>query len=100
VYTHGSTQLIENAWVTENRSGVSRTVVKMDKKYFDGGPFQVLPMVLGIMLSAPVGLAILRWLGLKVTELPMLVSGSISGALVVIVSWLFMVLVGQALAKK
>ena len=72
----------------------------MDTKYFDGGRFQVLPMVLGIMSAAPLGLALVRWLGLKVTELPMLVSGSISGALVVIVSWLIMVLVDQAPAKK
>jgi hypothetical protein len=74
--------------------------VKMDKKYFDGGPCQVLPMVLGIMLAAPLGLALVRWLGLTVTELPMLVAGSISGALVVILSWLIMVLMNQASAKK
>jgi hypothetical protein len=72
----------------------------MDKKYFDGGPLQVLPMVLGIVLAAPLGLALLRGLELKVTELPMLISGSICGALVVVVSWLFMVLVGPASAKK
>jgi hypothetical protein len=72
----------------------------MDKKYFDGGPFQVLPMVLGIMLAAPLGLALVRWLGVKVTELPLLISGSICGALVAIVSWLFMVLVDQGSAKK
>jgi hypothetical protein len=72
----------------------------MDKKCFDRGPFQVLPMVLGIVLAAPLGLAVLRWLGLKVTELPMMVSESICGALVVIVSWLFMALVDQASVKK
>jgi hypothetical protein len=72
----------------------------MDKKYFDSGRFQVLPMALGIVLGAPLGLALLRWLGLKVTELPMMVSGSLCGALVVIVSWLFMVLMDQVSAKK
>jgi hypothetical protein len=72
----------------------------MDKKYFDGGPFQVLPMALGIILGAPTGLALIRWLGIKVTELPMMISGSICGALVVIVSWLIMVLMDQASAKK
>jgi len=72
----------------------------MDKKYFEGGPFQVLPMALGIMLAAPLGLALVRWLGIKVTELPLFVSGSICGALVVIVSWLIMVVVDQTSAKK
>jgi hypothetical protein len=72
----------------------------MDKKYLGSGRFQVLPMALGIILGAPLGLALLRWLGLKVTELPMMVSASICGALVVIVSWLFMVLMDQASAKK
>ena len=72
----------------------------MDKKYLDGGRFQVLPMALGIILGAPLGLALIRWLGLKLTELPVMVAGSICGALVVIVSWLFVVLVGQASAKK
>jgi hypothetical protein len=72
----------------------------MDKKYFDGGPFQVLPMALGIICAPPLGLALLRGLDLKVTELPIMVSGSICGALVVIVSWLFMVLVDQGWAKK
>jgi hypothetical protein len=72
----------------------------MDKNYFEGGPFQVLPMVLGIILAGPLGLALVRSLGIKVTELPMLIAGSICGALVVIVSWLCMVLVHQASAKK
>jgi hypothetical protein len=72
----------------------------MNKKYFDGGGFQVMPLVLGIILAPPSGLALLRGLDLKVTELPMLISGSICGALVVIVSWLVMVLMDQAAAKK
>lgn len=72
----------------------------MNTNYFDGGPFQVLPMVLGIMLAGPLGLALIRSLDIKVTELPMLISGSICGALVVIVSSLLMALVGQASAKK
>jgi hypothetical protein len=72
----------------------------MDKKYFDGGQFEVLPMVLAIIAGPPSGLALLRWLGVKVTELPMMISGSICGALVVIVSWLIMALVDQASAKK
>jgi Na+/proline symporter len=72
----------------------------MDKKYFDGGRFQVLPMALGIILAAPFGSVLVRGLGIKVTELPMLVAGSISGALVAIVSWLIMVLLDQASAKK
>ena len=72
----------------------------MDKKYFDGGKFQVLPMVLGIISAAPLGSVIVRGLGIKVTELPMLIAGSISGALVAIVSWLIMVLLDQTSAKK
>jgi hypothetical protein len=72
----------------------------MDKKYFDGGQFQVLPMVLAIIAGPPSGLALLRWLGVKVTELPMMVSGAICGALVAIVTWLVMVLVDQISAKK
>jgi hypothetical protein len=71
----------------------------MDKKYF-AGRFQFLPMVLAIISGAPTGLAILRSLGLKVTELPIMVAGSISGALVAIVVWLIMVLVDQASAQK
>jgi hypothetical protein len=72
----------------------------MDKKCFDGGPFQTLPMALGIVLSAPLGLALVRWLGIKVTELPMLVAGSICGVIVVTVAWLIMVLVGRGSAQK
>jgi hypothetical protein len=72
----------------------------VDKKYFDDGPFQVVPMALGIVLGPPTGLALLRGLGLTVTELPMMIAGSICGALVVIVFWLYMVLVGPASAKK
>jgi hypothetical protein len=84
------------------RSGACDTneKVKMDKNFFGGGSIPVLPVVLGIVLAGPTGLALVRSLGLPVTELPMLVAGSICGALVVVVSWLCMVLVNKFAANK
>ena len=72
----------------------------MDKKYFDGGAFQVLPMVLATMLAAPLGSALLVKLGLEATTLSLIIAGSVCGAIVGVVSWLIMVAIDKARSSQ
>ena len=72
----------------------------MDKKYFNGGAFQILPLILATMLAAPGGNALLARLGFESTVFSQIVAGSIVGASVGIVAWLIMVVIDQALPAK
>ena len=71
----------------------------MDKKY-STGMFQVIPTILAVVLAAPCGGAILRSLEMRITELPLMIAGALSGALIGIASWLLMVLFDQATSRR
>jgi hypothetical protein len=86
---------------TDRESGFpTHRELQMDKKYFDGGLFQILPMVLAIMLAAPLGSILLQRLGVESTVLSQIIAGSVCGAAVGIAAWLVMVVIDQALGKK
>jgi hypothetical protein len=72
----------------------------MKKKYFDGGAFQVLPLLLATMMAAPFGSALLEKLGYEATTLSQFIAGSISGAIVGIVSWIVMVAIDSVFSPQ
>jgi len=72
----------------------------MDKKYFDGGAFQVLPLLLATILAAPLGNAMLDRFGYESSVVSQVIAGSIGGACVGVGVWLIMVLIDIVRSPK